>query len=151
MPAEIEELLEAAMYKEIASQAFYIASQGKTEDPGARALLQELAAEELRHSQWLKKLKEDGSKLPRQHQQQIPDLMIGEYLTASTTVEGAGLQETLIFAMKRELLSIDFYTRLMGIMSGEPAKRLCQRLVQEELRHKLKLELFYDDLFYAED
>ncbi len=151
MPAEIDELLDAAMYKEIASQAFYIASQGKAEDPGARALLQELAAEELRHSQWLKKLKEDGLKLPRRHAQQIPDLMIGEYLTASPTMEGAGLQETLIFAMKRELQSIDFYTRLMGTMSGEPAKRLCQRLVQEELRHKLKLELFYDDLFYAED
>ncbi len=151
MPAEIDELLEAATYKEIASQAFYIASQSKTEDPGARALLQELAAEELRHSQWLKKLKEDSRKLPRRHQEQVPDLMLGEYLTAPTAIEGAGLQEMLIFAMKRELQSIDFYTRMMGVMSGEPAKRLCQRLIQEELKHKLKLELFYDDLFYAED
>lgn len=151
MSAEIDELLEAAMYKEIASQAFYTASQDKTEDPGARALLQALAAEELRHSRWLKKLKENSLKLPRRQAQQIPDLMLGEYLTASPTIEGAGLQETLIFAMKRELQSIDFYTRMMGIISGEAAKRLCQRLVQAELRHKLKLELFYDDLFYAED
>jgi len=40
---------------------------------------------------------------------------------------------------------------MMGIMRGESAKRLCERLVQEELKHKLKLETLYDDLFYGLD
>jgi len=52
----LSELLETAMYKEIASQSFYIAGQQKTDDPGARALMKELAEEELRHSQMLKEL-----------------------------------------------------------------------------------------------
>ena len=34
MPDELTELLDTAIYKEIASQAFYIAGQDKTEDPG---------------------------------------------------------------------------------------------------------------------
>jgi rubrerythrin len=36
-------------------------------------------------------------------------------------------------------------------MRDEAAKRLCQRLIQQELKHKLKLEIFYDDFFHSED
>ena len=43
---------DTAIYKEIASQAFYIAGQSKTQDPGAKALMKELAQEELRHMGW---------------------------------------------------------------------------------------------------
>ncbi len=77
--------------------------------------------------------------------------MISEYLTGGETLEGAGLQDMLIFAMKREQQSIEFYSRLMSVMRDEIAKRMCERLVQEELRHKLRLEIFYDDFFYGED
>jgi hypothetical protein len=36
-------------------------------------------------------------------------------------------------------------------MRDKAAKRLCQKLATEELKHKLKLELFYDDLVYGEN
>jgi rubrerythrin len=148
---ELAELLDIAIYKEIASQAFYIAGQNKTEDPGAKALMKELAEEELKHSQWLKNLKEKGLKKRSWHPKKIPNLMISEYLTGSDTVAGAGLQDTLTFAMKREQQAIEFYSKMMGIMRDKSAKGLCQRFVAEELKHKLKLEMFYDDLFYGED
>ena len=47
MRDELTELLDTAIYKEVASQAFYIAGQDKTDDSGARALRKELAREEL--------------------------------------------------------------------------------------------------------
>jgi rubrerythrin len=40
---------------------------------------------------------------------------------------------------------------MMSVMRDKTAKHLCERLVQEELKHKLKLETFYDDLFFSED
>jgi len=49
MSDELTDLLDTAIYKEIASQAFYVAGQSKTEDPGAKALMKELAEEELKH------------------------------------------------------------------------------------------------------
>jgi rubrerythrin len=61
------------------------------------------------------------------------------------------LQNTLVFAMKREQESVEFYSQLMGAFRHEDAKRLCERLVHEELKHKQRLELLYDDLFYGED
>lgn len=150
MPDELTELLDTAIYKEIASQAFYIAGQRMTQDLAARVLMKELAKEELRHSQWLKNLRETGLGKQHWHQENIPNLMISEYLTSGDTIEGAGLQQTLILAMKREQQAIEFYSKMMGVMIDETAKHLCQRLVHAELKHKLKLEGFYDDLFYGE-
>ncbi len=151
MSDELTDLLDTALYKEIASQALYTAAQGKTGDPGARALMKELAEEELKHSQRLKRLMEAGVGERGWHREKVPDLMISEYLTGPDTIEGAGLQETLVFAIKHEQQSIEFYSRMMSVMRDKAAKRLCERLVQEELKHKLKLETFYDDLFYGED
>jgi len=149
MPDELAELLDSAIYKEIASQAVYEAAQSKTQDPGAKALMQELAKEELGHSQRLKKLKEQGIPKQNWHQEKVPNLMISEYLTGGDTVEGAGLQEALVFAMKREQQAVEFYSRMMSLMRDETAKNLCTSLVQEELKHKLRLEMLYDDLFYG--
>ncbi len=151
MPDELTELLDTAIYKEIAAQAFYEAGQAKTEDPGAKALMVELVKEELKHSNWLKKLKEKGLDKSGWYQKKIPNLKISEYLVGGDKLEGAGLQDTLVFAMKRELQSIEFYLKMMETMRDEAAKRLCQRLIQEELEHKLKLEIIYDNLFYSED
>lgn len=151
MQDELRELLEAAMYKEIASQAFYIAGQNKTDDPGAKALMKELAEEELRHSQMLKELSETDWEKGDWHREQIPNLMISEYLTGGDKLEGASLQDTLLFAMKREQEAVEFYSQMMSALRQEHAKRLCEKLVHEELKHKLRLEMFYDDLFYGED
>ena len=148
---QLTELLDTAIYKEIASQAVYQAAQSKTPDPGARALLQELAKEELGHAQRLKKLKEKGFQKHDWHPEQVPNLMISEHLTGGDALEGAGLQDTLAFAMKREQQAVEFYSRMMGLMRDESAKRLCERLAHEELKHKMRLETFYDDFFYGED
>jgi len=78
--------------------------------------------------------------------------MISEYLTGGDTLEGASVQDTLLFAIKREQHAIEFYSKMMGVMRDGAAKRLCQRLVHEELKHKLKLETLYDDMLaYEED
>jgi len=150
MPDELTELLDTAIYKEIVSQAFYIAGQSRTQDPGAKALMKELAEEELKHSQWLKNLKEKGLEKGGWHQEKVPNLMISEYLVGGDKLEGAGLQDTLVFAMKREQQAVEFYSKMMGVMRDETAKHLCERLVHEELKHKLRLEMFYDALFYGE-
>ncbi len=151
MPDELTELLEMAMYKEIASQAFYIAGGNNTDDPGAKALMKELAEEELRHLEMLKELKERDWEKGHWHVEKIPNLMISEHLTGSDKLEGASVQDTLVFAMKREQQAVEFYSRMMSALRDEEAKRLCERLVHEELKHKYRLEILYDDLFYQED
>jgi rubrerythrin len=149
--SEIDDLLEAAMYKEVASQAFYTAAQKLTSDPGAIVLMKELAVEEAQHLEALKNFKEKGINTGRFFPKKVPDLMLSEHLTGGDSVEGAGLQETLIFAIKREQQALDFYANMMSVMRDSQAKLLCQRLVTAELGHKFKLETKYEGLFLAED
>ncbi len=85
------------------------------------------------------------------HPQEIADLKISNYLVGGDTLEGAGLQDTLIFTMKREEESVDFYRRMMGMAREESAKKLCANLANEEVKHKKRLETLYDRLFYGEN
>ena len=137
MSDELTELLDTAIYKEIVSQAFYVAGQSKAKDPGAKPLMKDLKEKGLGKLGW--------------YREKVPNLMLSDYLTNGETLEGAGLQDTLISAMKREQQSVDFYLRMLGVIRDRDAKRLCQKLVSEELKHKQKLEVFYDDLFYGEN
>jgi rubrerythrin len=151
MSQELEELIETAMYKEIASNAFYSAGLRQTEDRGAIALLSELAEDELGHLEKLKKLKEgDWNKTPWVSKR-VADLKLSDYISGSDKLEGAGLQDALISAIKHEQKAVDFYSRMTSLFRDEEAKSLCQWLAQQELNHKQKLEKFYDDFFYAED
>ena len=151
MSNELTELLETAMYKEIASEAFYSAGQSKTDDPGAKSLMKDLAADELRHLEILKGLKDRDWEKGQWNKKEIPNLMISEHLTTSDKLEGTSLQGTLVTAMKREQQAVEFYSRMMSVLRNEEAKHLCESLVHEELKHKYRLELLYDNLFYGED
>ena len=150
MENELQELLESAMYAEIASQAIYTESQNKTSDPGAKALMKELAEDAKRHLEMLREIKERSWSKEEWHKEIAKDLKVSEFLIGGNKLDGANLQDTLVFAIKREQESIDFYSRMMGTFRSEEAKHLCQELVHEELKHKLKLEILYDDLFYME-
>ena len=150
MENEYMELLETAIYKEVASEAFYTVFKEKTDDPGARALMEELAEEEKKHVRWLTDFKDSGQKAGW-HRSVADELKIGEYLTTPERLEGAGLQDTLTFAIKREQQSTDFYSRMTGLLRNRSAKSLCRKLANEELRHKTKLEVLYDDLFLKEN
>jgi rubrerythrin len=148
MDTEIKELLETAIYKEIASEVLYRNFAKRTDDPGAAKLMSELADEEQKHIAWLKELNEKGVSV-RWHRGRITDLKISEHLNSADNLEEASLQDTLIYAMKKEQLSIDFYSRMTGVLSSRTVKRICQKLVNEEIRHKVKLEILYDDLFLS--
>src|SRR5512136_2201150 len=86
MENEYTELLDTAIYKEVASEAFYAALKEKTGDPGARALMEELEAEEKKHVRWLTDFKDKGQKM-RWHRQIAIYLKVGEYLTAPESLE----------------------------------------------------------------
>src|SRR3989304_6198958 len=150
MQNEFSDLLDLAIYKEIASGALYTARRDKTQDPGAGALIGELAEEEKKHTRWLTEFKDKGAK-QRWRTGVVADLKVSEHLTAADTLQGAGLQDTLVFAMRKEQQAVEFYSRMTGVLRTQTAKRLCQKLVNEELRHKLKLETMYDGLFLGED
>ncbi len=146
MNDELAEIWDNAIYKEIASQALYIEAGRDTQDPAAVKMLEELASEELKHAGILRKMKESGWEPRDLNTAVLTDLKLSDYLQGPDTLVGAGLQDVLIFAMKREEQSVVFYSRLMSVFRLEAAKLLCARLAQEELKHKMRLEMEYQEL-----
>jgi rubrerythrin len=145
----VEEVLRWAIEREDNAYKVYSGILSKIEDPGARAMISQLAEEELGHKARLENL--DPSKLRDVHPQKIQDLKIAEYLKNRELTEFSSLQDVLIFAMKREKESHEFYTMLAAAVGDAEVKKLLELLAQEELRHKRDVEAFYDDVIYQED
>lgn len=151
MKDELEKILEAAMLKEVAAEALYRAAQSKTKDRGVKSLLGDLAAMEKSHLNILKKLAAKREQPKSWHLDKVTSHKLSEYLTGGELLEGASLQETLIFAAKQENRAIIFYTQLKDSFRDEDANNLCNQLIAEETSHKLKLESLYEEMFLAED
>ena len=137
------------MYKEIASSALYRQAAAKTDDPSAIALLTELAAEEDRHLAELKKL--DSNEISAKSAVTATDLKSSDYLAPPAEIEGANLVDTLLFAIRQESQSMSFYVDLMSALRDPAAKRLAEYLAAQELSHRRRLELLYDQINYPED
>ena len=54
-------------------------------------------------------------------------------------------QDALILAMKREKAAFRLYTDLAAATDDADLKSTFEALAQEEARHKLKIEIEYDD------
>ena len=145
----LDEVLKWAIEREDNAHKVYSSIINKIEDPGAKAMISQLAEEELRHKTALQGL--DRSKLKDVHPQKIQDLKIAEYLKNRTLTEASSLQDVLVFAMKQEKEAHEFYTKLAAVINDPEVKNLLELLAQEELRHKRDVEAFYDDVIYQED
>jgi rubrerythrin len=150
MDQEIVELLDIALDREIAAQAFYIGGQKRTDDPGALQLMKELARQEEKHYEWVKKFKETGTS-GTWSSKVLTDLKISENLIDTRIPDRAGLQDVITAAMKREEYSAEFYSKMKNTFGSQSGKDLCDKLNNEEKKHKLKLEKFYDELFNKEN
>jgi rubrerythrin len=150
MNEEVSEILETAMLKEVASAAMYRQAAAKASEPATAALLEGLADEEGHHLAVLKNLSPDNIKDTPILKLRAADLKLSNHLKAPSELPGAELTEALLFAIKSEADSVNFYTGLMGIFTDESAKNLCQALAWQEMAHKAKLELLYDSIVYAE-
>ncbi len=142
------ELVQLGVQKESDTEAFYRYWAERLADPGARVLLSELAEEEAKHCVFFQNLKEADMQSSSKAGEVI-DLHVGDYLQAEEISQDSSIQDVLISAIHRESSAIRFFTVLAG--QAGPMQPTFERLAQEEKKHKLRLETFYDDKILTED
>jgi rubrerythrin len=155
MPEEymtVEGIIQRAIRFEEDAYNFYTGASEMVTLPHVKDMLNELAGEEVKHKKKLEDLLAGDTEqiVAAKQSQKIQDLKLAEYLVASPLDEDATIQDVLTTAMQREKNSHDFYNLMAGIASSEAAKGLFQFLAQEELGHKNKVEVLYDDIIYKE-
>ncbi len=146
---QFEKVIQFAVEKEEDAAALYDTAAKVAVTPLAKKTFAEFAAEERKHKRMFLDLKlEDmaGSAVAP-----VADLKISNYLVDVEFRPDMSYQDMLILAMKREEQSVRLYSDLRQQTGDAGLQRLFGLLVEEEKRHKLRLETIYDDEILKEN
>ncbi len=146
---DAKELVAKAAEEEEKSYKFYMDAINLTNDAAAKIWLKELAEEEIKHKEMLQSF--DTSKITKFEPGEIQDLHITEFLVDKDVTDIKDFQDVLIVAMKKEQKAYNFYVSMAQSSDNEDMRNLCKILAQEELKHKHKIELYYDDIVFKEN
>ena len=147
----IEKALKMGAEMELESYTLYTETAKKAQYPGAKKLLEEIAADEKRHREYFLKGLEDPSHLKmRTLKEDIPDLKITDQLVKVPLDPQADYPQILIFAAQREKATHDFYVQIARKFKDSEMGKMFNNFATEELRHKYLLEKEYDDVVLSE-
>ncbi len=145
----VEEVLDFAVKSEENAYSFYTSWSKKLEDKSLVSVFLDLAAEELKHKEFILGVKKGKTLKPSK--EKIIDLKISDYVMEAKASTDMDYQDALTLAMQREKEAFKLYTGLAAMSAPEVMKNTFKALAQEEAKHKLRLEIMYDDYIYKEN
>lgn len=144
----VDALLDFAIEKEQEAKDFYLGLASKMEREHMKNVFETFAAEEAKHKEKIIAVKEGKQLMPAE--QKIIDLKIGDYLVDVPASADMDYQDALILAMKKEKASFKLYNDLAATTDDGNLQNLLLGLAQEEAKHKLRLEIEYDEYILTE-
>jgi len=76
----------------------------------------------------------------------VHELNVSDYMMDVGDEMDMDYQELLLFAIRKEQISIDLYNDLAAVVKGEESREALSALVEEESEHKRRFEVEYDNL-----
>ncbi|MGQ9852148.1 MAG: ferritin family protein [Candidatus Oleimicrobiaceae bacterium] len=146
---QFQKVIAFAVEKEEDAAGLYDTAAKVAVTPLVKKTFAEFAAEEHKHKRMLLELNPEeiaGSAVAP-----VADLKISNYLVDVEFRPDMSYQDMLILAMKREEQSVRLYTDLRQQSGDAGLQNLFGLLVEEEKRHKLRLETIYDDEILREN
>ena len=145
----VDDILDFAISNEEEAFNFYTGLAHKMENPHMQKIFEDFAGEEKKHKEKLIEVKEGKMLMPAQ--EKVTDLKISDYLVDAEENPEMEYQDALIVAMKKEKKAFQLYTDLAEATDDENVKNIFLFLAQEEAKHKLRLEIEYDDYILTEN
>jgi len=151
----IEKVLRIAIRKESEAHDFYLDLVQQVEEPATRDTLTFLAAEERKHGEFLERYLNGGFQEGTLRMTEPVDYKIVEHMEDEPEVQKDAQgplspRKAFLIAAKRESASHKFYTELSLIHPAGPIRDLLQRMANEELRHKEKVEYLYTNAAFPQ-
>ncbi len=139
----VDEILDFAIDGEVTSVQFYmdLAKQARTQD--MKKVFEDFAREEMGHKAKLQEMKQ--SKWAITADEDVPDLVIADYVVDVEPGPDMSYKDALVVAMKREKAAYRLYLNLAAVAEAEELTETFLWLAQEEAKHKLRFEIEYDD------
>ncbi len=148
---QLKEIMDMAIQYETDASEFYSTAAGIAKDPAAKTLLNEFAAIELKHKEKLENFNLDDVASEHHTVQKTHDLHVSDYLMDKEITPDSTSQDIMVHAMKREQKAYEFYARMLKVVTSDDVRSLFEELAEEELEHKEKIEIEYDDVVYKEN
>ena len=149
MEATFEKIISFAIENEDEAAKLYRDLSGRVQKQNAKVMFDELAAEEVKHGEFLRGITEKS--IPDLPSEEVTDLKISDYLVEMPFKPDMDYQDILIMAMKREESAVKLYNDMATRIQGAKIKDLLKFMAQQEAKHKLRLETEYDSIVLAED
>jgi rubrerythrin len=139
----MDDVVSFAIEKEEKAMEFYQNCADRAKNPGIKKFFQEMVEEEKRHRDMLVAL--NPASLGDLKLDKVEDLRISDYLVDVKFTGDVTYQEALTIAMKREEKAHAFYSAWKTKCMHEKTAKLFELLAGEEMKHKRRIEILYDD------
>jgi rubrerythrin len=149
MPHTVGEILDFAIEREEEANRFYLELSAEMERPEMKKVFQDFAQEELGHKRKLVAIKE--GKILLSAGKKVEDLRLADYLITVEPGTELDYQQALVLAMKKEKASYKLYFDMASSVESETLRQTLLGLAQEEAKHKLRLEIEYDQQILKEN
>jgi rubrerythrin len=146
----LNDVLTFAIRREHDAYELYVMFRDMVKDPGSKALLEDLAKQELSHRDLLETALRGGTIDRIGGKREPRDLQLSDYMVTENIGPDSTPQEVMLFAIQKEQEAHSIYHMLLGNYEGTELEELFSRLVKEELRHKEALEREYEEHFMQE-
>ena len=145
--ATLKDALTYALDKEMNARELYRLFRGTVKDDAAKALLQELADQEMGHWKMIREALDSGSIEGVGAKAKGRDLQVSDTMVEIELTPDSSPQDIMVFATQMEKKAMDFYGGLLDQYRGTDLEALFSRLAREEMRHKEILEKEYEEHF----
>jgi len=145
----VDEILDFAIAKEEEAADFYKSLANRMEKPAMKKVFEDFSHEELGHKAKLTAVKQ--GKLLLSAKEKVQNLKIAEYLPDVPKTGDFDYQKALVLAMNREKGSFILYNKLAEAADNPGVKETFLALAQEEAKHKLRIEIEYDERILGEN
>jgi rubrerythrin len=143
MGKTVGEILDMAIRREEVAYDFYMDIYEKVDDASVRETVEFIAKEEKKHKAFLVSYKEGKYGTDSLRMADIVEYKLAEYLEEPEVTKKSSSEEIYLVAAHREARSHQFYSELANMHGDSKLKTMLQKMANEELKHKEKMEYLY--------
>ncbi len=143
MGKTVAEILDMAIQREEVAYDFYMDIHHKVDDTSVKDTVEFIAGEELKHKAFLVSYKEGKYGADSLRLADVVEYKLAEYLEEPEISQTSSSEEVYLVAAPREGRSHQFYLELANMHDDSELKTMLQKMANEELKHKEKMEYLY--------
>ena len=150
MGKTVGEILDMAIRREEVAYDFYMDIYEKVEDATVRETAEFIAREEKKHKAFLVSYKEGKYGTDSLRMADVVEYKLAEYLEEPEISKNSSSEEVYLVAAHREARSHQFYSELANMHGDSKLKTMLQKMANEELKHKEKMEYLYSNTAFTQ-